>query len=385
MKKLFRMTTIPLSLMILLKGQLKYLNQCYEVTAIASGDNEETWNIIAEREGIKCQPIQIERDISLFKDCVSLIKLYRFFRKERPFIVHANTPKASLLSMIAARCAGVHHRLYTVTRLRFEGEKGMKRTLLVLMEKITCYMATKVIPEGLGVKQTLIKNKITRKELTVLGHGNINGIDCEYFSPIHFPKKARIDLRYQLGINRDDIVFCFVGRLVKDKGINELTRAFSSINDKHSDTKLLLVGPFEKKLDTLNVDTERIITKNPAIISTGFQHDVRPYLSISDIFVFPSYREGFPNVVMQAGSMGLPSIVSDINGCNEIIIEGENGLIIPSKDVVVLQNAMEEMLNNVELREKMANNARAMIVSRYEQQIVWDAILNEYKNLETKN
>jgi hypothetical protein len=180
--KLFRLTTIPFSLAILLKGQLRFFNQYYEVTAIASDTDKDIWDAIAGREGVRCYPIHIEREIALWKDICSLYKLWRFFKKEQPFIVHANTPKASLLSMIAAKCAGVPHRLYTVTGCRFEAETGIKRKILILMEKITCRAATKVIPEGQGVKKTLIKNKITKKDLQIIANGNINGIDVNYFS-----------------------------------------------------------------------------------------------------------------------------------------------------------------------------------------------------------
>jgi glycosyltransferase involved in cell wall biosynthesis len=380
--KLFRITTISFSLHILLKGQLNFLNQYYEVTAIASDTDKDIWDIIAEREKVKCHPIHIERDISLWKDIQSLFRLYRFFKKEQPDIVHANTPKASLLSMLAAKFAGIPHRLYTVTGLRFEAESGIKRKILVGMEKITCWAATKVIPEGQGVKNTLITNNITKKELNIIANGNLNGIDTQHFSPIHFPKKEKSELKQQLNIESNNFVFCFVGRLVRDKGINELIQAFVELNKRYLYARLLLVGPFERELDPLLPETEKEIQDNPHIISTGFQADVRPYLAISDIFVFPSYREGFPNVVMQAGAMELPCIVTDINGCNEIITDGINGLIIPSKNKEALKEKMEVLIGDGTLRNRLKQNAREMITSRYEQKLVWEALLAEYKSLE---
>jgi glycosyltransferase involved in cell wall biosynthesis len=287
--------------------------------------------------------------------------------------------------MLAAKLAMVPHRLYTVTGLRFEAETGIKQKILILMEKITCWAATKVIPEGQGVKNTLIKNRITKKDLRIIANGNINGIDTNYFSPVHFPSQEKANLRYRLDIMSESFVFCFVVRLVKDKGINELVQAFVEINNQYSHTKLLLVAPFERELDPLLPETETEIQNNSHIISTGFQSDVRPYLAISDIFVFPSYREGFPNVVMQAGAMELPCIVTDINGCNEIIEDDVNGLIIPPKDEKALQEKMELLLNYSDLRAKLKNNAREMITSRYEQKIVWEALLEEYKSLERNN
>jgi glycosyltransferase involved in cell wall biosynthesis len=381
-QKLLRITTIPHSLASLLKGQLQFLNQYYDVTAIADSEDTQTWKVIAEREQVKCYPIPMKRDISIFNDIKSLFKLYSYFKKERPFIVHTNTPKASLLGMVAAKFAKIPNRIYTVTGLRFEGTAGFKRNVLIFMERVTCWAATKIIPEGEGVKQTLLKNKITSKELKVIANGNINGIDTTYFSISQITDNTKSELKNNLKINSNDIVFCFVGRLVKDKGINELVQSFKEINKEFSNTKLLLVGNFEKELDPILPQTEQEIETNPNIISVGFQKDVRPYLTISDIFVFPSYREGFPNVVMQAGAMELPSIVTDINGCNEIIENGVNGLIIPSKNKKILQEKMLLLLENLELRNKLKSNAREMIASCYEQKMVWEALLEEYKNLE---
>jgi glycosyltransferase involved in cell wall biosynthesis len=381
MQKLFRLTTIPFSLNILLKGQLAFLNQYYEVTAIASDTDKDVWEIIAEREKVRCHPVHIERNISLLKDLQSIFRLYLFFKKEKPFIVHANTPKASLLGMLAAKWAKVPYRLYTVTGLRFEAEKGIKRKTLIAMEKLTCRAATKVIPEGQGVRNTLMSNKITDKPLQVIANGNINGIDTAYFSSALYSPRQKAETKSETKIPINAFVFCFIGRLVRDKGINELIQAFREVNRTFLYARLLLVGPLERELDPLLPETEKEIQNNPNIIPVGFQADVRPYLVVSDIFVFPSYREGFPNAVMQAGAMGLPCIVTNINGCNEIIEDGVNGLIIPSKDKEQLRIKMRSMLENSALRNHLKQNAREMITSRYEQNMVWEALLEEYKKL----
>ncbi len=383
--KFFRIATVPVSLCFLLDGQLKYLNKYYEITAIASDGNNDLWNILKEKEGVKCHPIPMARDISIAKDLLSLINLYIFFSKERPDIIHANTPKASLLSMLAAKVAGVPIRIYTVTGLRFEGESGYMRKILILMEKLTCWAATKVIPEGEGVKHTLYRNKITSKPLKVVGYGNINGINSSFFQKVNVSENIVKNLKYDLEIKLDELVFCFVGRIVKDKGINELVNAFIRLNQKYPHTKLLLVGPFERDLDPLKKETEEMLKNHASIIVTGFQQDVRPFFAISDIFVFPSYREGFPNVVMQAGAMDLPCIVSDINGCNEIIKLDINGIIIPPKNTEALYDAMELLLTDNTKRTFLASNARKMIADRYEQSYVWSELLKEYQSLEQKN
>jgi glycosyltransferase involved in cell wall biosynthesis len=378
--KLIRITTVPSSLKGLLKGQLKFMSDSgYEVIGISSSG--AALLDVERNEGVRVIPVEMTRKISPAKDLNALLQLYKIFKKEKPYIVHANTPKASLLSMIAAFFARIPHRIYTVTGLRFEGERGIKREILIAMERISCRAATKVIPEGQGVKYTLIKNKITSKKLEVIGNGNINGINIDYFSPESILPQEKIELKSMLNIRPDDIVFCFIGRIVKDKGINELINVFSIINQQNTGIKLLLVGAFERDLDPLLPETEKEIDSNPNIITTGFQSDVRPYLAISDIFVFPSYREGFPNVVMQAGAMDLPCIVTDINGCNEIIKEGINGLIIPPKDKDSLKEKMLLLLNNSDLRFRLKQQAREMITSRYEQRMLWNALLNEYKSL----
>ena len=383
--KLFRLTTIPASLHRQLKGQLEFLDQYYEVAAIASDIGQDIWQIIAEREKVRCYPIHIEREISIFNDIKSIIELYSYLKKEKPFIVHANTPKASLLGMLAAKFAKIPHRLYTVTGLRFEAETGIKRKVLIAMERVTCWAATKVIPEGQGVKQTLQKNKITTKPLRVIANGNINGINTAHFSPAFYSLEQKEKIKNETGIPPESFVFCFVGRLVKDKGINELVQAFMAINKRYRYSKLLLVGRFERELDPLEPETERAVLNHPDIVYVGLQSDVRPYLAVSDVFVFPSYREGFPNVVMQAGAMELPCIVTDINGCNEIIEDGVNGLIIQPKNKIQLQEKMQLLLENSDLRNHLKQNTREKITSRYEQKMVWEELLAEYKSLEVNS
>lgn len=379
MKKTIRITTIAQSLKNLLKGQLSYLSQYYEVIGVAA--NLEVLKEVEKQEGIQTYCINIKRDISLLTDLKSLWKLYKYLKKEKPYVVHANTPKASLLSMLAAKLAGVPHRIYTVTGLRFETTTGNFRRLLVLMEKLTCACATKVIPEGLGVRNTLVREGITKKDLNVIHNGNINGIDTSYFSP-EAVKDSKGDLRARYKIDKDDFVFVFVGRMVGDKGINELVAAFYKLNQVHPSAKLLLVGPLEEELDPLKSETKQLIETHTSIISVGFQNDVRPFFKVADALVFPSYREGFPNVVMQAGAMELPSIVSDINGCNEIIINGENGVIIPKKDVEKLYDAMMRFLEDKVLLKLLTEKSRALIQNRYEQKDVWEAILKMYQSLE---
>lgn len=376
--KLIRTSTVAMSLDILLKGQLQFLNENYEVIAV-SGDDEHLQKVKL-REGVAIKDIAIKRAISPLNDLVSLFKLYQYFKKEKPFIVHSITPKAGLLSMAAAYFARVPVRIHTFTGLVFPTKTGMLQKILILMDKILCKFATTIYPEGEGVKQDLINYKITDKKLHIIANGNVNGIDVTHFDAENIQEEEKTALKKELKILPDDFVFIFIGRLVADKGINETVKAFKELSIENN-AKLLLVGPFENA-DPLLPETLLEIDSNDKIITIGFIEDIRPYLAISDALVFPSYREGFPNVVMQAGAMNLPSIVTNINGSREIIIEGENGVIIPVKDEKALLKAMKKMMEDNDYREILKQNSRELIVSRYEKSIVWEAILNEYYQLE---
>lgn len=378
MQKLLRITTSHISLDVLLKGQLKFLNQYYEVIGVASG--EEELKKIAIREGIRTVHIPMEREISLFRDLKSLYLLIKLIHREKPFIVHSNTPKGSLLSMIAAYVCNTPHRIYTVTGLRFETENGIYRWLLILMKKLTCLCATKVIPEGEGVKKILLKENITKKPLKKIHYGNINGVDLKFFdkTPEVYEKAEKLK-------QENTFTFVFIGRISSHKGINELVNAFNRLSNSdflHINIRLLLVGSVEKDSSPLLNSTAEIIKNNPNIqLKEGWYEDIRPFLAASDALVFPSYREGFPNVVLQAGAMGLPSIVTDISGCNEIIIDGENGVIIPPKNEEELYNVMKDFITNSEKVKKMAANARYLIKSRYDQKEIWKSILDLYHEL----
>ncbi len=381
MGKIIRVTTIPKSLGGLLKGQLKFMSQYYEVIGV-SGKGGDRLQRVSEEEGIEVIPIEMTRKITPFQDLKAVYQLYKIFKREKPDIVHSHTPKAGTLSMLAAKLAGVPYRLHTIAGLPLLEATGSKRKLLDIVEKATYRCATMIYPNSFGLRDIIIKNKYTKKEkLRVIANGSSNGIDTSFFDPSLYSKDDNLKLRQELSIKEKDHVFVYVGRLVKDKGINELISAFKTLNSHHEDCKLLLVGIFENELDPLLPETNHEIETNPNIIFVGWQNDVRPYLAISDILAFPSYREGFPNVVMQAASMGLASVVTNINGCNEIIIEGKNGLIIPVKDDKALFENCKRLVEDEELRTALASNARESIVTRYKNDFVWKELLNEYKSL----
>ncbi len=327
--------------------------------------------------GGRTEVVEMQRHISPFKDLKSLWQLIKVFRKVRPTMVHSMTPKAGLLCMMAAWLCRVPVRVHTFTGLVFPTSTGLKRRILMATDWLTCACATHIIPEGEGVKKDLLNNSITKKPLRVLGYGNVMGIDLRRFDPedtevVEVAKPLR-----RPGV----FTFIFIGRIVRDKGINELIEAFKRLNAQYPNTRLILVGSTEQDLDPVKPETLAEIESNPVIEAVGRQNDVRPWLAAADAFVFPSYREGFPNVVIEAGAMGLPSIVTDINGSREIIIDGKNGAIVPSKDAEALYRAMKRMATDAGWRETLASNARTMIASRYEQSYVRQCLKDFYKEI----
>ncbi|WP_301029895.1 glycosyltransferase, partial [Parabacteroides goldsteinii] len=249
MQKLIRISTIPVSLETLLKGQLKMLSEHYEVVVVSSPG--ERMKVLEEREGVRTVSIPMERRISLVKDFMSLLRLIILFAKERPDMVHSITPKAGLLSMLAAWITRVPVRMHTFTGLVFPTATGKMQKLLIVMDRLTCFCATHINPEGEGVKRDLINYNITSKPLHVIANGNVNGIDLEYFD--RTPEVMEKAYSYK---KEGTFTFCFVGRMVKDKGINELVHSFLRLYQDDARVRLLLVGPFEKELDPVLPEVE---------------------------------------------------------------------------------------------------------------------------------
>ncbi len=381
MVKIIRAATIGMSLNIFCRGLLSELkDEGYEVIALSSPDGDLAE--LGRREKVRTIGVSMERHVSPLKDLISLIRLIRVMRKERPVMVHSMTPKAGLLCMMAAWIAHVPIRVHTFTGLVWPTQTGLSRKILMLTDRITCFCATHIIPEGEGVKHDL-SSCITDKPMRVLGYGNVRGVDLNYWKRSGGTRtEGWLSERRE---KKEPFTFVFVGRIVRDKGINELVNAFFRLNKNYPDTRLLLVGPAEDDLDPVLPETQMAIEKEESIISVGSQKDVRPYYEASDALVFPSYREGFPNVVLEAGAMELPSIVTDINGSREIIEEGVNGVIVPPRDESALYEAMEDMVTHPEKVSKMSAKSRPMIAARYEQSFVRMNLKHFYSELFLKN
>ena len=372
---ILRATTVPLSLGFF-EGTMTELLKTYDVQLLSSPGQE--LDNMGNRFGVKTHAVEMYRRLSPCKDLKSLYKIVSVFRKEKPFMVHSMTPKAGFLCMLAAWWTKVPIRLHTFTGLVWPTERGWRRQLLMLTDKITCACATHIVPEGEGVKNDLLENRITKKPIKVLGYGNVKGVDMDRFS-----RRSEVMKKAQSLINNASFTFLFVGRIVRDKGINELCEAFEQLNKQYPNTRLFLVGSFEDDLDPISEKARSIIDNTSTVYAIGPQYDddLLAYYAASDCFVFPSYREGFPNTVLEAGAMGLPCIVTNINGSREIIIEDKNGVIIPQKNIEALYKAMERMIVDEQWRKEIARNARTFIMERFEQGFVQKCLLEYYFEL----
>ena len=367
-KKLVIITTVPISLKFF-KGQIGILKESFDVELISSPGPE--LDAIAISEGVTVHAVPMKRNISIFSDIKSVFVLARVLLKIKPDMVHGSTPKAGLLSMLVSFVLRIKVRVYYLHGLRYDGVSGKKKSLLKYLERVSCNCATHVYAVSFGVREHLENDKITRKPIHVIHNGSVNGLDLAYFDRTIITKSETI-------LKSSNFVYGFVGRLVKDKGINELVSAFVRINGIHPVTRLVLVGQYENELDPLQKSTKEEIEENENIIFKGFQSDVRPALCEFDVFVFPSYREGFGVSLMEALAMDVPAISSNIIGCNEIISEGHNGLFVSPKNERDLYNKMLKLYEDKDLYEILKINSRTYVTAKYEQNALWEATLISY-------
>jgi len=380
-KKLIRITTVPISLEKLLENQARFFKKYYSVTLVSA--QKEQLEALAKEQGVAYFPLEMTRKITPLQDLRCLLQLVRFLRKEKPHIVHSHTPKAGIIGMLAAFIARVPVRMHTVAGLPLMEVKGIKKRILYAVERLTYRYATHVYPNSKGLMDFIQEKHLAEKTpLQIIGKGSSNGIDTGHFNADSILDQELIKCQKKWTIAQDDFVFLFIGRLVGNKGINELVVAFEQLSSKLPKVKLLLVGPQEPTLDPLAKSTMNAIDQNPRIILTGYQQDVRPFFKSAQVFVFPSYREGFPNVVLQAGAMGVPCIVSDINGCNEIIEDEINGFVVPPKQIQPLVEKMQFLYKDLEKRTIFIERTQTLIVTNFERAQYWELLLAEYKRRE---
>jgi glycosyltransferase involved in cell wall biosynthesis len=375
--RLVYLTTHAASAQFLMNGQLAYMRERgFEVYLISSPD--AALATVAAREGVTTVPISLEREIHPGRDLLALWRVYRALRRIRPDIVNAGTPKAGLLGMIAAWLARVPVRLYTLRGLRLETTRGLKQLILGSAERVASCCADQVLCVSGSLRQTYVDRGLTAEHKTfVLGSGSSNGINAARFIQAAEDRTAAAELRARLRIPAGAPVIGFVGRLTRDKGILELFNAFDSLLPEFPELRLLLVGDFEAG-DPLPEHYVRQLREHPQVILTGFVPNTAPYYPLFDMLVFPSYREGFPNVPLEAAAAGLPVVGFEATGTVDAVRDGVTGTLVPLQDSVGLSLAIKAYLRNPTLRRAQGAAGRARVLAEFRQETIWQALFQRY-------
>ena len=381
MPRLIRITTVPMALKHLLAGQMRYMKENGFDVLMVSADGEEREEVI-QNEGCGHIIIPMTRKITPLADLRSLWRLYRVFKKEKPDIVHSHTPKAGLLAMLAAKYARVPVRIHTIAGLRFMTAKGFSRRVMIAMEKLTCRAAQHVWPNSFSLNQYILEKKLCKQDkLSVIGNGSTNGINLERFNERSLKPEITENIKQKISYDSSLFYFLFVGRLVKDKGIEELIGAFTAVSKEYDTVRLVLVGNPEAELDPLSTGITDIIQTHPAIIPVGWDNRVEYYFNLCNLFVFPSHREGFPNVLLQAGALNCPVICSDIPGNIDVIEPGHTGLLYKVKNGDDLKEKLKFAFQNQEPVKQYAAALRKKIENNFDQRMVHQAVRNKYTEL----
>ena len=380
MYKLVHVTTVSESLGFL-RGQLSfYKKKGFQVYAVSSPGN--TLYDIAESEQVKAIAVPMMRRISPFHDIKSLVLLYCLFLRIRPHIVHAHTPKAGLLATIAAWLAGVPVRVYTIRGLPILTQRWPKTFILSITERIACTLATRVFCVSHSLMQVVLNKRLCpNRKIEVLLKGSGQGVDAiGRFNPELQSCKTRNSILQKWDVPSDSLVIGFVGRIVKDKGIHDLIEAWKVIKERFPKARLLLIGCYETA-DIIDLEVRDIIQKDSNICHVEWTYDVAAYYTVMDIVVLPTYREGFPNVPLEAASMKLPVVTTDVPGGRDSVINGVTGILIPPRDSGELAQAIIRLLENPDLRCMMGEAGRIRVLRDFRPEDIWKALAQEYSNL----
>jgi glycosyltransferase involved in cell wall biosynthesis len=379
--KLIRITTVPMALKYLLAGQMQFMQQNGFDVLMISADGKEL-NDVLQQEQCPHVLVPMTRRITPFQDLKCLFQLIKIFKKEKPTIVHTHTPKAGLLGMLAAKLCGVKVRIHTVAGLPLMVETGFKYQLLKFIEKLTYSAATHIWPNSNSLLQFIQHKKLAaNSKLSVIGKGSSNGINTNRFNKTSLDAAILENVKASFKYNPSNIYLLCIGRLVKDKGIPELVQAFVALQHNYRNLKLILVGDFEEQLDPLPQETQHQIKHNGDIKHITWTEHVEYYMALANYFVFPSHREGFPNVLLQAGAMQLPIICSQIEGNVDIVTHQQTGLIFSKQNIEQLQQHIEYAIANPAHMQQMANELYNIVQKDYKRENMWQNILERYKSL----
>ena len=360
-----------------LEGRPEYFaGKGYEVTVVSS-PGEELRKV--ERAGVQTAAVEMGREISPVQDVVSLWRLVWLMRRLKPTITNVATPKAGLLGGLAAWLCGVPCRYYTLLGLRCETATGWKRKVLIAAERMACACAHRVICVSESMRRKAIELGVVDASRTVvLGSGSYNGTSPERFALTAEALQRGKQLREKLGIPADAPVIGFVGRLTKDKGINELVEAYCGLRQEIAELRLLLVGEMEEG-DPLTGRTRQLLEKEPGIVRTGFVDDVSDYYHVLDVFAFPTHREGFGNVALEANAAGKAVVAERATGVVDAVVDGTTGLLVPVGDAGALAVALRKVIENRELAAALGEAGRERVVREFRRERVWEALEEEYR------
>ncbi|MGE5674173.1 MAG: glycosyltransferase family 4 protein [Mycobacterium leprae] len=378
--RLVHVMTVPESFAFL-AGQIGYMQEHgFAVEGVVSPG--ELFATVAERERIPLHPVPMARQITPLKDLVALYRLWALFRRIRPDIVHAHTPKGGLLGTIAAWLTRVPVKIYHIHGLPFVTATGPKRALLRWTERISCLLSDQVLCVSHSVRNVLIAEQLcSPRKVKVLLGGSSNGVDAEgRFNPDAFDTHTRLSTRAAYGIPAGATVIGFVGRIVKDKGISELAEAWTKLSGEFPELHLLVVGPFEPQ-DPISATVETLLRSDPRVHLAGRTLDVAPLYSAMDIVVLPTYREGFPNVPLEAAAMRLPVVATRIPGCTDAVLDGVTGLLVSPRDAAELAAAIRGYVVDEELRRRHGSAGRERVLLDFRRPGIWEAVRAEYLRL----
>ncbi|WP_339921997.1 glycosyltransferase family 4 protein [uncultured Cyclobacterium sp.] len=381
MPKLIRITTVPISLKLLLKNQMSYMSNAGFDVIMVSAEGKEWYDVQKNEKGIRKEIIPFTRQITPIKDLYCLWLLFKLFKKEKPDIVHTHTPKAGLLGMIAAKLAGVPVKIHTLAGLPFIVEQGNKAKFLSDIEKITYRFADEVWPNSHSLMEYILKKKLVNpKKVRVIGEGSSNGVDLNVFDRNNLQENHLVAATMRIVPGDDDFLMLTIGRLVKDKGIADLVEAFiqSKIVNR---SKLILLGDFEQELNPLDTKTINQINDHPRIVHVPWTDHVAHYLAISDVLIHPSYREGFPNVLLESGAMNCPIICSDIPGNTDLVKHKKTALVFQVGLVSALKEAMEFAFVRRADMQGFADNLYERVIKNFERKAIQKEIFNAYNRL----
>jgi glycosyltransferase involved in cell wall biosynthesis len=379
MPKVVHVFTVPESLAFV-SGQAAFARRRgYELTVVTSpGDGLETF---ANREGVAARAIRMPRRISPGEDAKSLAQLVGLLRQIRPDIVHAHTPKGGLLGMIAATLAGVPVRIYHMRGLPFVTAVGAPRALLKLTERTSCALAMQVIAVSPSLRDVAVAERLcARRKIRVLAGGSGNGVNCERFDPNRVGADVRRQWRAKLGVDDGAPVIGFVGRLVRDKGVVELADAFVEVKRRHPRAHLVVGGVFEER-DPVPAATRRMLEEDPRVHLCGYVEDTASLYAMMDVLALPTYREGFPNVPLEAAAMRLPVVTTRVPGCIDAVVDGTTGTLVEARDSRALAAALNAYLADADLRVRHGTAGRARVETSFRREAIWTALIDLYDEL----